>query len=168
MSLLKRVLELAALPILIGVLGTIVAATLAVFIAYRRLAVPPASNPATAPQTPAVAVLSLSPEPAPTPVVYQSRGRRDPFRQPRVETVQQEPGINLKLTGIVWGPRYHYALVESGSEPEKSYVIRENSVVHSAKVLKITRDKVILEVKTRSAEGKPFTRTVEMHLPAER
>lgn len=129
---------------------------------------PPASPPARALSQPVAPSASSPPEGIQAPVVYQSKGRRDPFRQPRVETAQQEPGVNLKLTGIVWGPRYHYALVESGSEPDKGYVIRENSVVNSAKVLKIARDKVIFEVKGRSAVGKPLTRVVEIHLQENR
>ena len=128
---------------------------------------PPAPAPVRALSQPVARAASSLPEATQAPVVYQSKGRRDPFRQPRVETAQQEPGVNLKLTGIVWGPRYHYALVESPSEPDKGYVIRENSVVNSAKVLKITRDKVIFEVKTRSAQGKPLTRAVEIRLPAD-
>lgn len=128
---------------------------------------PPASAPARALSQAVAPAASSPPEGIQAHVDYQSKGRRDPFRQPRVETAQQEPGVNLKLTGIVWGPRYYYALVESPSEPDKGYVIRENSVVNSAKVLKITRDKVIFEVKTRSAQGKPLTRAVEIRLPAD-
>ena len=129
---------------------------------------PPAPAPARALSQPVAPSASSSPEGIQAHVVYQSKGRRDPFRQPRVETAQQEPGVNLKLTGIVWGSRYHYALVESPSEPDKWYVIRENSIVNSAKVLKINRNKVIFEVKTKSAQGKPLTRAVEIHLPADR
>ena len=164
MSLLKRVLKLGALRILISVLGTIVAVALAVFTAYRRAAVTPVSAPVTGQQAAAVAVLSLPPEQPPAPVVYQSRGRRDPFRPPRVEVAAREPTVNLKLTGIVWGARSHYALVESESPPGMGYVIRENDMVDSARVLKISKDNVIFEVKTKSAQGKPVVRYVQKQI----
>ncbi len=44
------------------------------------------------------------------------------------------------------------------------YVIRENDVVDSAKVLKITKDNVIFEVKTKSAQGKPIVRYVQKQI----
>jgi hypothetical protein len=81
---------------------------------------------------------------------------------------QKEPTVNLKLTGIVWAPRSYYALVESESPPGIGYVIRENDVVDSARVLKITKDNVIFEVKTKSAQGKPIVRYVQKQIqPAE-
>jgi len=163
-SLLKRVRKLAARRVLLSVIGAIVVVALAVFTAYRRGIAPPASTPANAPPAAAVAVPALPPQETPTPVVYQSRGRRDPFRQPRVEMAQKEPTVNLKLTGIVWGPRSYYALVESESPPGIGYVIRENDVVDSARVLKITKDNVIFEVKTKSTQGKPVTRYVAKHI----
>ncbi len=164
MSLLKRALKFPTSRILIGVLGMIVVVGLAVLTIYRRGSAPPASTPAGAPPSPAVAVPVLPPEQKPIPVVYQSRGRRDPFRQPRVETAQQEPTLNLKLTGIVRGPRSYYALVESESPPGMGYVIRENDIVDSARVLKITKDNVIFEVKTKSAQGKPIIRYVQKQI----
>lgn len=163
MSLLKRARKFPAPRILIGVLGAIVVVALAVFTAWRVFA-PPASPPAIAPPAPAVAVPALPPEQKPIPVVYQSRGRRDPFRQPRVEATAGEPAVNLKLTGIVRGPRSYYALVESESPPGLGYVIRENDVVDSARVLKITKDNVIFEVKTKSAQGKPIVRYVQKQI----
>ncbi len=72
--------------------------------------------------------------------------------------------MNLKLTGIVWGVRSHYALVESESPPGMGYVIRENDVVNSARVLKISKDNVIFEVKTTSAQGKPVVRYVQKQI----
>jgi hypothetical protein len=44
------------------------------------------------------------------------------------------------------------------------FVIRENDVVGSARVLKITKDAVIFEVETKSREGKPLTRRVQKHI----
>jgi hypothetical protein len=163
-SLLKRALKFTSLRILISVIGAIVVVALAVFTAYRRGIAPPASTPASAPPAAAVAVPALPPQETPTPVVYQSRGRRDPFRQPRVETAQKEPTVNLKLTAIVRGPHSYYALVESESPPGIGYVIRENDVVDSARVLKISKDHVVFEVKTKSAQGKPVTRYVQKQI----
>jgi len=96
--------------------------------------------------------------------VYQSKGRRDPFLQSRVAAPQEGSEVNLKVTGIVRGPRSHYALVESESLTGTGFVIRENDVVNSARVLKITQDSVIFEVETKSREGKPLTRRVQKHI----
>ncbi|MBI4380609.1 MAG: hypothetical protein HY574_05420 [candidate division NC10 bacterium] len=72
--------------------------------------------------------------------------------------------VNLKVTGIVRGPRSYYALVESESPTGTGFVIRENDVVESARVLKITKDSVIFQVETTSREGKPLTRRVQKHI----
>jgi len=99
------------------------------------------------------------------PATYQSQGRRDPFRLPRVMTAEMPPMVHLKLTGImteiIRGARSYYALVESDSSPGRGYVIREHSVVDSAKVVKITKDSVLFEVQTKSSEGKLLTRYVQ-------
>ena len=125
---------------------------------------PPPASPSARPPSPQTAPVASSPaEVTQAPSVYQSSGRRDPFRQPRVEAAYKEP-MNLKLTGIVWGPRAYYALVESESPPGMGYIIRENDIVESARVLKITKDTVIFEVKAKSAEGKPLIRYVQKHI----
>jgi len=81
-----------------------------------------------------------------------------------VAAPQEGPEVNLKVTGIVRGPRSHYALVESEWPTGTGFVIRENDVVNSARVLKITKDSVIFEVETKSREGKPLTRRVQKHI----
>lgn len=125
---------------------------------------PPSGSPPARTPSPQMAPIASSPsEVTQAPPVYQSGGRRDPFRQPRVEAAYKEP-MNLKLTGIVWGPRSYYALVESETPPGMGYIIRENDIVDSARVLKITKDTVIFEVKTKSAEGKPLIRYVQKHI----
>ena len=101
------------------------------------------------------------------PATYQSRGRRDPFRLPRVMTSEMLPTVHLKLTGIIREVRSYYALVESDSSPGMGYVIRENDIVDSAKVVKITKDSVKFEVQTKNSEGKLLTGYVEKHMPVE-
>ena len=96
--------------------------------------------------------------------MYQSRGRRDPFQPPRVKTAEKPPIVHLKLTGIVRAANAYYALVESDSSPDMGYVIRENDVVASAKVVKITKDSVVFEVQTQTMEGKLLTRYVQQHM----
>jgi len=159
-NLLKQALKKGALRFVLRALGVIFVAGFAIISAYRRAAFPPAPTPPQTPAAPAVVVAALPPEEPRSPVAYQSKGRRDPFREPRAAAARQEPGVGLKVTGIVWGYRSQYALVESESSPEKGYVIRENDIVDSARVLKITRDGVIFELRTTSVDGKPLTRYV--------
>ena len=141
----------------------LIPALLAAIACGRGTPLPPASPSARPPSPQTAPVVSSASEGTQAPPVYQSGGRRDPFRQPRVESAYKEP-INLKLTGIVWGPRSYYALVESESPPGMGYIIRENDIVDSARVLKITKDTVVFEVKTKSAEGKPLIRYVQKHI----
>ena len=161
MSLLKRVLKVTAVRILFGVIGVVLAVAVAVFSVLWRKAAPPASSPVErARSAPAVALTTLPPEETRSPIVYASRGRRDPFLQSRLPSAQKEPEVNLKVTGIIWGPRAYYALVESKLPDGRGYVIRENDMVDSARVLKITKQDVTFALKTKSAEGKPLTRYV--------
>ena len=166
MSLLKKVLKVAAVGVLIRALAAVVllALTLLSVYRYRRAVVAPASTMTRTASVPAFALPTLPTEQAPPPVVYQSSGRRDPFRQPRPATAQTEPVVNLKVTGIVQGPRAYYALVESESPTGTGFVIRENDVVDSARVLKITKDSVIFEVRSRSSEGKLLSRRVQKQI----
>jgi hypothetical protein len=55
-------------------------------------------------------------------------------------------------------------LVESESPTGTGFVIRENDVVDSVRVLKITKDSVIFEVATTSRDGKQLTRRVQKHI----
>lgn len=96
--------------------------------------------------------------------MYRSRGRRDPFRLPRVATTDMPQTVHLKLTGIVREPHSYSALVESESSPGLGYVIRENDVVDAAKVVRITKDTVVFEVHTKNSEGKLLTRYVEKQM----
>ena len=162
MSLLKQALKVAALRVLIRALGAVLLLALALISIYRykRVVTPPVSTLARAQAVPALALPTLPPEQTHPPVVYQSGGRRDPFRQPRV-VVQKGPEVNLKVTGIFQGPRSYYALVELESPTGAGFVIRENDVVDSVRVLNITKGCVIFEVAPTSRDGKPLTRRVQ-------
>jgi hypothetical protein len=143
----------------------VLALTLFSIYRYRDAAISPLSDSsARVKSVPTPVLPTLPPEEAPRPVAYQSHGRRDPFRQPRAGTGQMVADVHLKVTGIIRGPRSYYALVESESPTGAGFVIRENDVVESARVLKITKDSVIFEVVTTSRDGKPLARRVQKHI----
>ena len=166
MDLLKLARKIAEPRVLVRALGAVLLLPLTLILVYRyqRAAAPPVPTSSRAPSVPALALPTLPPEETHPPVVYQSKGRRDPFRQTQAATPQKEPEVNLKVTGIVRGPRSYYALVESESPTGTGFVIRENDVVDSARVLKITKDSVIFEITWKSREGKPLTRRVQKHI----
>ncbi len=126
----------------------------------------PAPSPAQSLPQPAPRVASLPQEEKDGPATYQSRGRRDPFRMPRVMTAEMPPTVHLKLTGIIREVNSYYALVESESTPGMGYVIRENDVVDSARIVRITKYSVVFEVQTKNSEGKLLTRYIEKHMPS--
>lgn len=99
------------------------------------------------------------------PAAYRSAGRRDPFQPSRSILAEKSLTVHLAVTGIIREGQSFYALVESDGSPGMGYVIRENDVVDSAKVVKITKDSVVFEVRARGSEGKLLTRHVEKHLP---
>lgn len=148
--------------------GSVVIVSLMTALACERGTSPPTPSPVQSPPPAAAPVASLPPEEPAAPAVYQSLGRRDPFRPPRAPTAQKASTVNLRLTGIIRGPHSYYALVESDSSPGMGYVIRENDMIDSARVLKITKDSVVFEVQTKTAERKLLTRYVQKHmLPGE-
>lgn len=119
----------------------------------------PAQPLAAKPAAPAAA-----PEQPKTVYAYETKNRRDPFRPlitPRVEISRSrcQPGQlglgcvdvkELKLAGVVWGPRGYYALVEAPNGA--GYVVRVNDAVGGdARVARITSDAVTFEVKSGSA-----------------
>jgi Tfp pilus assembly protein PilP len=81
-------------------------------------------------------------------------------------TAEMPPTVHLKLTGIIREVNSYYALVESESSPGMGYVIRENDVVDSARIVRITKDSVVFEVQTKNSEGKLLTRYIEKHMPS--
>jgi hypothetical protein len=167
LNLLKRLRNAprtAATRLVIGIIGAVLVAGVGLLQFYRQKgAVPSVALKQPAP-APAPVVAALPPEEPRAPVVYQSKGRRDPFRQVQPPPAPKEPDVNLKVTGIAWGARAYYAVVEPQPPDGKGYIIRENDIVDSVRVLKITRDSVIFEAKTVSADGKPFTRHVRKTL----
>ncbi|MGE5850567.1 MAG: hypothetical protein ACM362_10600 [Candidatus Methylomirabilota bacterium] len=138
---------------------------------------PRPAQPAQArPASPAVA-----PAPAAAPArpmfVYESRGRRDPFRpliEPRVRAVKTGPKIGLaalevneiKLSGIIWEQRGFLALVEAPDG--KGYVLRVNDTIGGdARVTKITPEGVTFEVRGPTPLPQVRTRLVELRLRKE-
>jgi len=118
----------------------------------------------SAPQ-PARPAASGSQQEGRSPAAYQSKGRRDPFRPSRTAIAEQSPTVYLTVTGIIREAHSFYALVESDASPGMGYIIRENDVVDSSKVAKITKNSVVFEVHTKGPDGKLLTRYVEKHLP---
>lgn len=145
-------------------LGRVVIVILVTTTACGRDTLPPTPSSVQVPSPPSAPVVSLPTEDKEAPVLYRSRMRRDPFRPPGAQTVQEAPTANLTLTGIIQGPSSYYALVESNSLPGMGYVIRENDVIDSAKVVKITREGVVFEVHTQTSGRKPFTRYVQKQM----
>ncbi|MFB3818802.1 MAG: pilus assembly protein PilP [Candidatus Methylomirabilales bacterium] len=117
---------------------------------------PPGGRPAPAAAKPAAPPV-VPPAPA-SEYVYETKGRRDPFRPlitPRVQTAapkaRPKTGLaslevhELKVAGIVWERRGYYALVEAPNGA--GYVLRVNDVIgEDARVRKITPEAVTVEV----------------------
>ncbi len=148
-----------------GVIGSMMVLLLATALGCNSNAVPPGS-PAQVqnPVIPVPPIASLPVEGKESPATYQSREGRDPFRMSSSLMEDKLQTVHLRLTGIIREAQTFYALVESDSLPSVGYVIRENDVVDSAKVIKITRDKVVFEMRTKNPEGKVLTRYVEKHI----
>ncbi|MDE2060280.1 MAG: hypothetical protein KGL31_09400 [candidate division NC10 bacterium] len=144
--------------------GIVITPIFVTALACGRDTMPPAPSPVQSLPKPVPPVTSLPQEEKQSPASYQSRGRRDPFRPPRAMTAEKPPTVHLNLTGIVREAHSYYALVESDSSPGMGYIIHENDVVDSAKVVKITKDSVVFEVHTKNSEGKLLTRYVEKHM----
>jgi Tfp pilus assembly protein PilP len=146
---------------------------------------PPPPRPAPAPATKApTAAPAAAPAPTAAPAAafsYEAKGRRDPFRPliaPKVATPSKRvrpglPGLRvaeLKLTGIIWGGRGYYALVEAPDG--KGYVLRKNDLVgedadESARVSTIVPDAVTFEVQGVVQTPSARTRVVELRLRKE-
>jgi Tfp pilus assembly protein PilP len=153
---------------------------------------PPPPRPAAAPVSKAPPPApAAAPAPAPVPAAmavaftYEAKGRRDPFRpliaaKPPMPPRKCPPtgcvGLpwlrvaELKLTGIIWGGRGYYALVEAPDG--KGYVIRKNDLVgedadESARVSAIVPDAVTFEVQGIVQTPSARTRVVELRLRKE-
>lgn len=152
---------------------------------------PPPPRPAPAPVTKAPTPAPVAaPAPTPAPVAsevafsYDAKGRRDPFRPlitPKVTPGGRPPcppggGLpclrvaELKLTGIIWGGRGYFALVEAPDG--KGYVLRKNDLVgvnadESARVSAIVPEAVTFEVQEAVQTPSARTRVVELRLRKE-
>lgn len=113
----------------------------------------PARPVQTAAAKPAAPPAAALPPPA---YVYETKGRRDPFKAliaPPQKADDKKPPKKLqpkpeelKVAGIIWGQRGYFALVEAPDG--KGYVLRVNDVYGEyARVTKITRNAVTFEVK---------------------
>ncbi len=118
---------------------------------------PTASQPAKPVQTAAAKPAAPPAAPPPPTYVYETKGRRDPFKAliaPPQKVVDdkkppkrlQPKPEELKVAGIIWGQRGFFALIEAPDG--KGYVLRVNDVYGEyARVTKITRNAVTFEVK---------------------
>jgi len=144
---------------------------------------PKPPQPQAAVATPVVAAPALTPAPKPVvpPYVYETKGRRDPFRPliaPRLVETKSRPKTGLaalevnelKLAGIIWEQRGYFALVEAPNG--SGYVLRVNDTVGGdARVTRITPEAVTFEVGA-GMRGGPTpsqlrTRAVELRLRKE-
>lgn len=95
----------------------------------------------------------------PTPVPYEAKGRRDPFREP-VTGVEAKGGLTVaevKLVGILYGRQGPMALVEA---PDGlGYILRPGDLLGNGRVLEVGLDSVTFNV-TPERPGQPPTRTV--------
>ncbi len=157
------------------ILGSIVLLGLLLFGCSQQAPAPP--PPATPPQ-PQAALPSPAAQPAAPPapealaklgsVTYDPRGRRDPFT-PLIDIQLEEKGIDVsrfKLAGIVWRQDGYFALVES---PDGlGHILRVNdSVGPNARVKEITKDAVLIEVKSRDLVGRGKVQTIRLELKKE-
>lgn len=143
---------------------------------------PTSGTPPKPPQAAAAkpAAPASAPMPEAPPYVYETKGRRDPFRpliapktaevrvrsRPRTGLAALEVS-ELKLAGIVWEQRGFFALVEAPTGA--GYVLRVNDTVgEDARVSKITPQAVTFEVKVGATATQPgATRVVELRLKKE-
>ena len=159
-------------------LGALAAVVLVSLSGCADSGAPPAPVPPRPAQTAAKPAPAAPPPAAPAapPYVYEAKGRRDPFRpliRPKVETVRARPKTGLaaldvkelKLSGVIWGGRGYFALVEAPNGA--GYVMRLNDTVgEDARVAKITPDAVMFEVRT-SPVPQAQARLVELRLRKE-
>jgi len=139
-----------------------------------RLPQPVAATPAPPAATPTPGTAAASP-----PFMYETKGRRDPFRPliaPRVVEPRTRPKTGLaalevselKLAGIIWEQRGYLALVEAPNGA--GYVLRPNDIVgDDARVAKITSEGVTFEVKGAivAPQAQARARIVELRLRKE-
>lgn len=120
---------------------------------------PPPLAPPPAPRAAAPAPPAKEPEvKPPPPIPYETKGRRDPFRQPTTG-IEAKGGLALasvKLVGVVQGREGPMALVEA---PDGlGYVLRPGDLIGDGRVEEIGLDSVKFSMTARP--GQPATRTV--------
>jgi Tfp pilus assembly protein PilP len=141
---------------------------------------PAVKTPAVEKVRPAESIKGKEPEEAKKPEQeeynYDAKGRRDPFL-PLVETTKQKPirkkGASpfesydigeIKLLAIAWNSK-HYALIMLPDK--KSYTITEGMTLglQGGKVVKITKDSVVIREYIRDYRGemKPRESILKLH-----
>lgn len=112
---------------------------------------PPAPR-AAAPATP------KEPEVKPPPVVYEAKGRRDPFRPPPARVAAKEgfTVASVKLVGILQGREGPMALVEDPAG--LGYILKPGDPIADGRVVEIGVDSVTFSV--TKTPGQPPTQMV--------
>jgi len=120
---------------------------------------PPAANkvalgeqPAAPQKAAAPTVMPRTPEPGPPlpPLVYEARGRRDPFAP--VQVVTEKTGLEVgtvKLVGIISGSK-PLALAET---PDGlGYILKQGDVLGNGRVTEVTAHSVTFAISGRAAQ----------------
>jgi len=139
-------------------LGTLAAGSLAAGCGGGSPA-PPAANkvalgeqPVAPQKSAAPTVMPRTPEPGPPlpPLVYEARGRRDPFAP--VQVVKEKTGLEVgtvKLVGIISGSK-PLALAET---PDGlGYILKQGDVLGNGRVTEVTANSVTFAISGRAAE----------------
>jgi len=139
-------------------LGTLAAGSLAAGCGGGSPA-PPAANkvalgeqPVAPQKSAAPTVMPRTPEPGPPlpPLVYEARGRRDPFAP--VQVVKEKTGLEVgtvKLVGIISGSK-PLALAET---PDGlGYILKQGDVLGNGRVTEVTANSVTFAISGRAAQ----------------
>ncbi len=139
-------------------LGTLAAGSLAAGCGGGSPA-PPAANkvalgeqPVAPQKSAAPTVMPRTPEPGPPlpPLVYEARGRRDPFAP--VQVVTEKTGLEVgtvKLVGIISGSK-PLALAET---PDGlGYILKQGDVLGNGRVTEVTANSVTFAISGRAAQ----------------
>ena len=106
--------------------------------------------------------------------VYHKEGRRDPFkslllgikekRTAGLTPLQQRSLGELRVIGIVWGPKTYMAMIETPDG--KGYVVKKGTLVgpEGGVVKQVTEDSVIIEEMHTDFYGKKVAKTTVLRL----
>lgn len=106
--------------------------------------------------------------------IYHKEGRRDPFKSlllgikekktAGLTPLQQRSLGELRVIGIVWGPKSYMAMIETPDG--KGYVVKEGTFVgpEGGVVKKVTEDSIIIEEMHTDFYGKKVAKTTVLRL----